>query len=72
MQSVVAEELGEVMLERVAQLRTVLAQTPVDELSVRERPTVVFRVNEHTWLEAIVRYVVRPREASRLKTRLVP
>ena len=49
-----------------------LAQTPVDQLEVRERPKVVFRVSENTWIEAIVRYVVRPREASRIKTRLMP
>jgi small-conductance mechanosensitive channel len=72
MQEVVAEEIGDVMLERVSQYRALLAQTPVDELSVRERPTVVFRVSDNTWLEAIVRYLVRPREASRVKTRLVP
>lgn len=72
MERVVAEEMGEVMLERVAQFRELLAQTPVDELEVRERPKVVFRVSENTWVEAIVRYLVRPREASRIKTRLVP
>lgn len=72
MERVVAEEMGEVMLERVGQFRELLAQTPIDELEVRERPKVVFRVSEDTWIEAIVRYLVRPREASRVKTRLVP
>lgn len=72
MERVVAEEMGEVMMERVAKFRELLAQTPVDQLEVRERPKVVFRVSENTWIEAIVRYVVRPREASRVKTRLMP
>ena len=72
MQEVVAEDLGEVMIERVGRYRELLAQTPVDELNVRARPTVTFRVSDNTWLEAIVRYVVNPKEAGRVRTRLLP
>ncbi|HEX4667066.1 MAG TPA: mechanosensitive ion channel family protein [Chthoniobacterales bacterium] len=71
MQRLVEEELGEAMLERVQQYRELLARTPVDELEVREHPRVVFRVSENTWLEAIVRYLVAPREAGPVKTRLI-
>src|SRR5256886_15481268 len=70
MQKITEEELGEEMLKRVETFRDLLARTPVDELEVRERPRVIFRVSENTWLEAIVRYVVSPREAGRVKTRL--
>lgn len=42
-----------------------------DHLEVRERPSVQFRVNENTWIEAIVRYLVEPREAGRVRSRLV-
>ena len=42
-----------------------------DTLEVREHPSVIFRVNNNSWLEAIVRYVVIPREAGRVKTRLI-
>ena len=59
------------MLERVRTFRTLLSETPVDQLEVREHPSVVFRVSENTWLEAIVRYLVPPREAGRVKTRLI-
>ena len=44
----------------------------MDELEVREHPRVIFRVNDNTWLEAIVRYLVPPREAGSIKTRLIP
>jgi hypothetical protein len=44
----------------------------VDELEVRARPRVIFRVDEVTWIDAIVRYVVAPREAGRIKSRLIP
>jgi hypothetical protein len=39
---------------------------------VRERPRVIFRPSENTWLEAIVRYIAPPREAGTIKTRLIP
>jgi small-conductance mechanosensitive channel len=71
MQKVTEEELGEEMMKRVETFRDLLARTPVDELEVRERPRVFFRVSENTWLEAIVRYLVAPREAGRVKTRLI-
>jgi small-conductance mechanosensitive channel len=71
MQKVVEAELGEEMMKRVETFRDLLARTPVDELEVRERPRVIFRVSENTWLEAIVRYLVSPREAGTVKTRLI-
>jgi small-conductance mechanosensitive channel len=71
MQKITEEELGEEMITRVQTFRDLLARTPVDELEVRERPRVIFRVSENTWLEAIVRYLVPPREAGRVKTRLI-
>jgi small-conductance mechanosensitive channel len=70
MQKITEEELGESMLEKVKIFRDLLARTPVDHLEVRERPAVLFRVNDNTWLEAIVRYVVHPKEAGRVKTQL--
>jgi small-conductance mechanosensitive channel len=71
MQKIAEEELGKEMMERVQTFRDLLSRTPVDELEVRERPRVIFRVSENTWLEAIVRYLVPPREAGRVKTRLI-
>jgi Small-conductance mechanosensitive channel len=72
MQKITEQEIGEEMIERVEVFRQLLAKTPVDELEVRERPRVIFRVSENTWLEAIVRYLVPPREAGTIKTRLIP
>jgi hypothetical protein len=71
MQKITEQELGRGMLERVQTFRDLLACTPVDELEVHEHPRVIFRVGENTWLEAIVRYLVAPREAGRIKTRLI-
>jgi len=71
MQKITEEELGREMMERVQTFRDLLARTPVDELEVHEHPRVIFRVGENTWMEAIVRYLVAPREAGRVKTRLI-
>ena len=70
LQQVVEEELGERMMNLVQVYRELLKQTPVDELEIQERPVVHFRASENTWLEAIVRYLVHPKEAGRVKTRL--
>jgi small-conductance mechanosensitive channel len=71
MQRIAAEEVGEYMMKQVRVFREILAQTPVDQLEVREHPAVLFRVNSNTWLDAIVRYLVHPKEAGRVKTRMI-
>jgi small-conductance mechanosensitive channel len=72
MQRIVEEEIGEAMADRVETYRELLAKTPVDELEVRAHPRVIFRVNDLGWIDAIVRYLVPPREAGTIKTRLIP
>jgi small-conductance mechanosensitive channel len=72
MQRIVEEDLGEEMMKRVEVFRDILARTPVDELEVHARPRVIFRVDEVTWIDAIVRYVVPPRESGPTKSRLIP
>jgi len=71
MQQVAEREVGEAMMQQVGVFRELLAHTPVDQLQVQERPVVMFRVADNTWLEAIVRYLVHPKEAGRVKTRLI-
>jgi small-conductance mechanosensitive channel len=71
MRAAAAEEVGEVMMERIRTFRQLLAQTPVDQLEVQEYPTVVFRVGDNTWVEAICRYLVEPRRAGAVKSRLI-
>jgi small-conductance mechanosensitive channel len=71
MRQVVEEELGEQMMELVQVYRDLLRQTPVDELEIQERPVVHFRVSDYTWIEAIVRYLVHPKESGRVKTRII-
>ncbi|HEY1252545.1 MAG TPA: mechanosensitive ion channel family protein [Thermoanaerobaculia bacterium] len=70
LRTTVEEELGSRMSERVAVYRDLLAETPVDQLEVEDRPSVLFRVNPNTWIDATVRYLVTPRRAGRRKTLL--
>jgi small-conductance mechanosensitive channel len=70
MQQIAEQELGESMMEKVKLYRDLLAKTPVDHLDVQERPSVIFRVSDNTWLEAIVRYLVHPKESGKVKSRL--
>jgi small-conductance mechanosensitive channel len=71
MQRVASAEVGESMKRQIRVYRELLSQTPVNQLEVREEPSVLFRVNANTWLDAIVRYLVHPKEAGRVKTRLI-
>ncbi len=71
MKEVVMDHRGEKMARRVKVYRELLAKTPVDELSVKEEPEVIFRVNDNTWLEAIVRYLVDPKHAGGVKNELI-
>jgi small-conductance mechanosensitive channel len=72
MERIVQEEIGDEMAERVNVFRGLLAKTPVDEVEVKAHPRVFFRVDEVTWVDAIVRYLVAPREAGAVKNRLIP
>jgi len=67
MQRIAAEEVGERMMKHVRVYREILAQTPVDQLEVREHPAVLFSGESNTWLDAIVRYLVHPKEAGRVQ-----
>jgi len=68
MTETVEEEIGSRMAERIQIYRSLLAETPVDKLDVAERPSVVFRIDPVTWVDATVRYLVAPRNAGRRKT----
>jgi hypothetical protein len=71
MRRIAEEEIGEAMFERVRTFRSLLSETLVDQLEVREYPAVLFRVSDNTWPEAIVRYLVEPKQAGRVKSKLI-
>jgi small-conductance mechanosensitive channel len=60
--------IGEEMVDRIADFRERLAETPV-ELEVTDRPTVNI-VQAESWVELRLRYVVHPRRGTRVRNEL--
>ena len=65
------EQLGEGMAENVKTFKELVEQTPVDELEIKEYPSVNFRINANTWVEVLVTYLVEPKQASPIRSRLI-
>tara|TARA_R110001583_G_scaffold56993_2_gene171447 strand:+ start:88 stop:330 length:243 start_codon:yes stop_codon:yes gene_type:complete len=59
------------MPQRVEKYRGLLVQPPVDEIEVNEQPAGLFRTHENTWIVAIVRYLVEPKQAGKIKTNIL-
>jgi small-conductance mechanosensitive channel len=68
MVEVADDYLGDEMADHVAEYRRQLDQTPV-ELEVGERPTVNV-VQTESWVELKLRYLVSPREGTRVRNEL--
>lgn len=68
---VAKRELGEGVEENIRRFKKLVAQTPVDELEIKEYPYVSFRINTNTWVEILVTYLVEPKHASMVRNRLV-
>ena len=71
LRDVARQEVGDEMREHVATYRQLLAKTPVGKIEVSEEPLVLFRANENAHIEVIVRYLVQPKKAGQINTRLV-
>lgn len=63
--------IGEEITQHVEVYRQLLARTPVVEIDVNEKPVVIFRPHENTWIEAIVRFLVEPKQAGPIKTHIL-
>jgi len=64
-------ELGPQMIDRIKQLKEMVKDSPVDELEIKEYPYVTYTVNNNTWVEVTVTYLVPPRKASRFRTTII-
>jgi small-conductance mechanosensitive channel len=65
-----AAQITPEMRERIPEFRRVVARTPIDARPLHDKPSVIFRSHESSWLEATVRYLVEPREATTVKARI--
>jgi len=68
---VTKEELGPEMSQRIEQLKELVKESPIDELDIKEYPYVSLRINTNTWVEATVTYLVPPKQAAFIRTRII-
>lgn len=65
------EELGEDMLSNILTYKKLIAQTAIDELEIKDFPSVNFRIHANTWVEVLVTYLVEPKRATTVRTNLI-
>lgn len=68
---VAKKELGPEMEQRIQEFKSLVKQTPVDELDIKEYPFVSLRINTNTWVEVMLTYLVEPKHASQMRTKLI-
>ncbi len=64
------KQLGEAMMRRVKRLKTILADSMIQELEIKEKPSVIFTANNNTWIEVTVRFLVEPKNSGPTKSLL--
>lgn len=65
------EHLGEETSDNIEKFKILVEQTPVDELDIKEYPFVSFRINTNTWVEIMVTYLVKPKQAAATRSILI-
>ncbi|MFN8334176.1 MAG: mechanosensitive ion channel [Cyclobacteriaceae bacterium] len=65
------EELDQDMDEKIENLKDYMKNTPIGDVDIKEYPFVSFRTNTNTWVEAMVTYLVKPKKATDVRTRIV-
>jgi small-conductance mechanosensitive channel len=64
-------ELNQNLEEKIEELKQFMEKTPISEIDIKEYPFVAFRVNNNTWVEAMVTYLVEPKKATDTRTRII-
>jgi small-conductance mechanosensitive channel len=68
---VTIDELGDKMEERIEELKVLVKESPIDDMEIKEYPFVSLRINANTWVEATVTYLVPPKQAASIRTRII-
>lgn len=68
--AIAEQEIGPQMNRRVKLYRNVIKETPISDLDVREKPSVLIRANNNTWIEVVLRYLVDPKETGEVRNRI--
>jgi small-conductance mechanosensitive channel len=67
----VKAELGDDMKDEIEKLKHLIEQTPVNEIDIKEYPYITFRTNANTWIEVTITYLVKPKKAAAVRSRIV-
>ena len=68
--NIAEDEIGEAMMRRVKRLKKILADSMIQELEIKERPSVIFNAHTNTWIEVTVRFLVQPKHSGPTKSLL--
>ncbi len=68
---VAKQVLGADMEQRVNEYKSLIQQTPIDEIEIKEYPFVNIRINANTWVEVLLVYLVEPKHSATLRTTLI-
>jgi len=68
---VATDELGPEMADRIQHLKEMVKESPIDDMDIKEYPFVSLRVNANTWVEVTVTYLVPPKKAATIRTRMI-
>ncbi len=68
---VTKDELGPEMAKRIEELKELVKESPMDEMDIKEYPYVTLRINANTWVEATVTYLVPPKKAAFIRTKII-
>jgi small-conductance mechanosensitive channel len=68
---VLHEELGEEMRSKINELKDLVKGSPVDKEIIRAYPLVSYRINANTWVEVLVTYLVPPKRAALIRSRII-
>lgn len=71
LREITLQELGNDVIAHVEGLKQSFEETPVGEIPVKEFPYISFRTNANTWLEATVTYLVEPKRAAEVRSRIL-
>lgn len=65
------KELGPEMEKRIKELKSLVKQSPIDDIEIKEYPYVTLRINPNTWIEVTVTYLVPPKQAASIRSRII-
>lgn len=68
---VAKQVLGADREQIVNEYKSLIRQTPIDEVEIKEYPFVNIRINANTWVEVLLVYLVEPKHSATLRTTLI-